>query len=90
MAYALVMIDMDRFKQLNDTLGHAAGDAALRRLVEVLMPCVREVDRLGRLGGEEFCALLPLTDLVGALLVAERMRTNLEESAFEWQGRPGR
>ncbi len=88
MPYALVMIDMDRFKQLNDSLGHAAGDAALRRLVAVLMPCVREVDRLGRLGGEEFCALLPLTDLVGALLVAERMRANLEGSAFEWRGQP--
>ncbi|MDY0748886.1 GGDEF domain-containing protein [Paucibacter sp. R3-3] len=86
--YALVMIDMDRFKQLNDTLGHAAGDAALCRLVEALKPCVRDVDRLGRLGGEEFCTLLPLTDLVGALLVAERMRANLEESAFEWQGHP--
>jgi len=86
--YALVMIDMDRFKQLNDTLGHAAGDAALCRLVEALRPCVRNVDRLGRLGGEEFCALLPLTDVVGGLLVAERMRANLEESVFEWQGRP--
>ena len=84
--YALVMIDMDRFKQLNDTLGHAAGDAALQRLVQVLMPCVREVDRLGRLGGEEFCVLLPLTDLAGATLVAERMRMNLEASEFEWQG----
>ena len=84
--YALVMIDMDRFKQLNDSLGHAAGDAALQRLVEVLKPCVREVDALGRLGGEEFCVLLPLTDIAGAALVAERMRLNLEESEFLWQG----
>ena len=85
--YALVMIDMDRFKQLNDTLGHAAGDAALLRLVQVLAPCVREVDRLGRLGGEEFCVLLPLTGLAGAALVAERMRANLQASEFEWQGK---
>lgn len=84
--YALVMIDMDRFKQLNDSLGHAAGDAALQRLVEVLKPCVREVDALGRLGGEEFCVLLPLTDIAGAALVAERMRLNLEESEFLWEG----
>jgi len=84
--YALVMIDMDRFKQLNDSLGHAAGDAALLRLVQVLAPCVRDVDRLGRLGGEEFCALLPLTGLAGAALVAERMRANVEASAFAWQG----
>jgi len=85
--YALVMIDMDRFKHLNDSLGHAAGDAALLRLVEVLKPCVREIDVLGRLGGEEFCVLLPLTDIAGAALVAERMRLNLEESQFSWQGK---
>ncbi|MDN3919350.1 GGDEF domain-containing protein [Roseateles violae] len=84
--YALVMIDMDRFKQLNDTLGHAAGDAALLRLIEVLRPCVREIDRLGRLGGEEFCALLPLTDLAGAGVVAERMRASLEGCEFDWDG----
>ncbi|MBT9493293.1 MAG: GGDEF domain-containing protein [Paucibacter sp.] len=85
--YALVMIDMDHFKQLNDSLGHAAGDAALLRAVQVLSPCVRDVDHFGRLGGEEFCVLLPLTDLAGAALVAERMRYNLEASCFEWQGK---
>ncbi len=85
--YALVMIDMDRFKQLNDSLGHAAGDAALLRAVQVLSTCVRDVDRFGRLGGEEFCVLLPLTGLAGAALVAERMRHNLEASSFEWQGK---
>jgi diguanylate cyclase (GGDEF)-like protein len=85
--YALVMIDMDHFKQLNDKLGHAAGDAALLRAVQVLSPCVRDVDRFGRLGGEEFCVLLPLTGLAGAALVAERMRHNLESSCFEWQGK---
>lgn len=83
--YALVMLDMDRFKQLNDTLGHAAGDAALKALVEVVRPCLREVDFLGRLGGEEFCALLPDTDIAGAALVAERMRAVLQDHVFEWQ-----
>jgi diguanylate cyclase (GGDEF)-like protein len=82
--YALVMIDMDRFKQLNDTLGHAAGDAALRQLVEELRPCVREVDRFGRLGGEEFCLLLPDTDLTGAALVAERMRMLVDAAPLRW------
>ncbi|MCV2367788.1 GGDEF domain-containing protein [Roseateles oligotrophus] len=85
--YALVMIDMDHFKQLNDSMGHAAGDAALLQAVQVLSVCVRDVDRLGRLGGEEFCVLLPLTDLAGAALVAERMRHNLEASSFAWQGK---
>ncbi|RZI58458.1 MAG: GGDEF domain-containing protein [Rubrivivax sp.] len=84
--YALVMLDLDRFKQLNDTLGHAAGDAALKALVTLLRPCLREVDRFARLGGEEFCALLPDTGIAGAALVAERMRTLLEEHPFTWEG----
>ncbi|WP_377158675.1 GGDEF domain-containing protein [Roseateles sp. UC29_93] len=84
--YALVLLDMDRFKQLNDTLGHAAGDAALRSLVTLLKPCLREVDRFARLGGEEFCVLLPHTGIAGAALVAERMRTLLAEHPFAWEG----
>lgn len=84
--YALVMLDMDRFKRLNDTHGHGAGDTALLALVAALKPCIREVDQLGRLGGEEFCALLPDTDLAGAFLVAERMRANLEATDFCWKG----
>lgn len=84
-SYALVMIDMDRFKQLNDHLGHAAGDAALRQLVQVLRPCLREVDQLARMGGEEFCVLLPDTDLAGAALVAERMRALVDEAPLHWQ-----
>ena len=82
--YALVMIDMDRFKQLNDTLGHAAGDAALRQMVRELQPCLREVDRFGRLGGEEFCVLLPDTDIAGAALVAERMRALVHAAPLRW------
>jgi len=84
--YALVMVDMDRFKLLNDTLGHPAGDAALRLLVDTVQPCVREVDRLGRIGGEEFAVLLPVTDLAGSTLVAERMRALLQGCRFEWEG----
>lgn len=84
--FAVVMIDMDRFKKLNDALGHAAGDAALIRLVQAVRPCLREVDQLGRVGGEEFALLLPDTDLAGAALVAERMRELVVESGFEWLG----
>lgn len=83
-AYALVMIDMDRFKQLNDSLGHAAGDAALRQMVKELQPCVREMDHFGRLGGEEFCVLLPDTGIAGAALVAERMRFLVEAAPLRW------
>jgi len=82
--YALVMIDMDRFKQLNDSLGHAAGDAALRLMVLELQPCLRAVDRFGRLGGEEFCVLLPDTDIAGAALVAERMRSLVAAAPLRW------
>jgi diguanylate cyclase (GGDEF)-like protein len=82
--YALVMIDMDRFKQLNDTLGHAAGDTALRLMVKEVQPCLREVDRFGRLGGEEFCVLLPDTDIAGAALVAERMRALVHATPLRW------
>jgi diguanylate cyclase (GGDEF)-like protein len=83
--YSLVMLDMDRFKSLNDTHGHAAGDAALKALVAALKPCIRDVDSLGRLGGEEFSALLPDTEMAGAFLVAERMRANLEAIDFRWR-----
>lgn len=86
--YALVMLDMDFFKQLNDKLGHAAGDAALKAMVTVMRPCVREVDALARLGGEEFAVLLVQTDQSGAALVAERMRAMLQALQFEWKGQP--
>ena len=86
LGYALVLLDMDRFKQLNDTLGHAAGDAALKALVAVVRPCLREVDQLARLGGEEFCVLLPHTGIAGAALVAERMRALLAAHPFAWEG----
>lgn len=84
--HALVVLDIDHFKRINDSLGHAAGDAALRHLVQVVQSCLREADALGRLGGEEFGVLLPLTDLSGALVVAERLRVTLQSRPLEWQG----
>lgn len=82
--YALVLLDMDHFKALNDTLGHGAGDQALKALVGALKPCVRDDDALGRWGGEEFLILLCDTGLAGAALVAERMRANLEAQPLLW------
>ncbi len=82
--YALVLLDLDHFKALNDVLGHGAGDQALKDLVTALRPCVRDVDALGRWGGEEFVILLCDTDLAGAALVAERMRANLEALPLRW------
>ena len=85
--HALVVFDMDHFKRLNDELGHPAGDAALSLLVEKVRALLREVDALARLGGEEFGLLLHDTDLVGAALVAERLRQMLHELQWSWQGR---
>ena len=73
-ALSLVLFDVDRFKQVNDTYGHAAGDAALRSLAAVAKAQLRRSDVLGRLGGEEFALLLPETGGDGALQVAERLR----------------
>jgi diguanylate cyclase (GGDEF)-like protein len=71
---SLVMFDIDHFKQVNDLHGHAVGDRALRAAVGALRSNLREVDILGRIGGEEFAVLLPETPLAGALEVAERLR----------------
>ncbi|MEJ6003084.1 GGDEF domain-containing protein [Paucibacter soli] len=83
----LLMVDVDHFKRVNDSLGHAGGDAALVHLVGLLRSGIREVDVLGRMGGEEFCLLLPDTTLADAAMVAERLRLRLQHQPFVWQGR---
>jgi len=86
-AHGLVLIDLDHFKRINDEFGHAAGDAALQHAVRVLRACLRELDLLSRIGGEEFCAVLPHTSLAAASQVAERMRGTLQAQPLHWQGR---
>jgi diguanylate cyclase (GGDEF)-like protein len=71
---ALMMIDIDHFKRINDQLGHAAGDEALVVFAATAQQALREHDIMGRLGGEEFALVLPGTDLQGALQAAERLR----------------
>ena len=71
--YALLSLDIDHFKSVNDTYGHGAGDAVLVRLAQTLLANVREVDSVGRMGGEEFCVLLPGADASGARRSAERL-----------------
>jgi diguanylate cyclase (GGDEF)-like protein/PAS domain S-box-containing protein len=73
-AVSVVMFDLDHFKQVNDSHGHAVGDQALREAATALRASLRDVDILGRLGGEEFAVLLPETPLAGAVEVAERLR----------------
>lgn len=75
---ALLMIDVDHFKQVNDEYGHAAGDAVLVEIARVIGGCIRKQDTLGRYGGEEFGVLLPSTDQAGAMVVAEKLRNAVE------------
>ncbi|MBS1151683.1 MAG: diguanylate cyclase response regulator, partial [Myxococcaceae bacterium] len=74
---ALVLLDLDHFKLINDTFGHPEGDLVLREVAGRLRHCVRETDFIARYGGEEFALLLPKTMLGGALTVAERVRSDL-------------
>ena len=75
----LVMLDIDDFKQVNDTFGHLQGDAVLVEVARVLRELSRDIDEPARYGGEELAVILPQTDLNGAELAAERMRSAIEE-----------
>jgi diguanylate cyclase (GGDEF)-like protein len=75
---ALLMLDIDHFKQINDRHGHAVGDAVLQHFAILARGTLRKIDLIGRLGGEEFAALLPGTELDGARLYAERLRQEME------------
>ncbi|MCF1182581.1 diguanylate cyclase [Marichromatium gracile] len=84
---SLLLFDLDRLKQLNDELGHAAGDAAIRHVVRVIQGLVRRQDLLARLGGDEFALLLPDTDLDGAATLAHKLRETLARAPLEMAGR---
>jgi two-component system cell cycle response regulator len=81
-----VMCDIDHFKKVNDTYGHAAGDAVLKEFAEILKDEAREIDRVGRYGGEEFLLLLPGTVLDAAVTFAERLRHRVEQNTFSFEG----
>lgn len=80
---SMVLIDLDHFKNINDTFGHAAGDTVLRNVGALLAASVRAVDIVGRYGGEEMCILLPQTGLQGALTFAENIRGKLSALLHE-------
>lgn len=87
-AYALLLIDIDHFKRVNDTHGHPVGDAVLQQLAQVLSEQVRATDFVARYGGEEFVVLLPDTGkLADALAVAEKIRAAVETAVFPAVGR---
>lgn len=77
--FSIVMMDLDHFKQINDTYGHAVGDKVLKRFVVEVKSRIRDSDSLIRYGGEEFLLVLPATDLEGAVTVGERIRVDTAE-----------
>ncbi len=83
---SLLLLDVDHFKQYNDTFGHPAGDVVLRSVAQALGSTARDTDVAARYGGEEFVLILPQTEEAGALVIAERIRTVIAEG--EWELRP--
>ena len=79
---ACLMLDLDRFKTINDKYGHQFGDKALRRIARVIAELCRAYDHLGRYGGEEFLLVLPETRIDGAVAYAERVRRAVEKTAL--------
>ena len=83
---ALLMLDIDHFKRVNDSFGHAAGDSVLRSFGQVLRDSCRVYDVPGRYGGEEFCIMLPETRVGNTTAVAERIRQRLADTLFDVGG----
>jgi diguanylate cyclase (GGDEF)-like protein len=84
----LIMLDIDDFKQVNDTLGHLAGDVVLHEVAAALQEMIREIDVAARYGGEEFAVLLPQTGREGAASLAERLRIAISERDIVFAGAP--
>lgn len=85
---ALLFVDADHFKRINDRFGHDRGDVALRAIADTIRGLLRGPDIVGRIGGEEFAVFLPGSNLVQAEAVAERIRSGVADAAFEPDGTP--
>lgn len=77
--FSLIMVDIDKFKDVNDTFGHRMGDKVLQRVCEVIINNIRSTDMIGRYGGEEFIVILPDTGIEGAKEVAEKIRIKIQQ-----------
>ena len=80
---SFVMIDIDNFKPFNDKYGHLVGDVILRNIAEIIKANCREIDLIGRYGGEEFMVILPMTSKDGAVFAAERIRKSIESTKIK-------
>jgi diguanylate cyclase (GGDEF)-like protein len=85
-SFAVLFIDLDHFKSINDTYGHAIGDEVLRAVAQTLQNTVRRSDIVGRIGGEEFSVFLPNTQMLGAQQLAETLRLAIESIHIEVAG----
>ena len=83
-SFSVVLFDIDDFKMINDVYGHLAGDCVLKRITQIMKDNLRTIDRLGRYGGEEFLIILPETDPGKAFIVAERLRSSIEDEVIEF------
>jgi len=86
-AHALLYLDLDQFKVINDTCGHAAGDELLRQIALLLSDCLRERDTLARLGGDEFAVLLEVCPIDRAREIGEILRQSIRGFRFPWEGK---
>jgi diguanylate cyclase (GGDEF)-like protein len=86
--FTVLMLDIDHFKSINDVHGHAAGDRALQHLATLFTSQMRDIDRVGRYGGEEFVVVLPGTPLQQALQLAQRLREKVEALPVMWRDAP--
>lgn len=86
--FCLLLIDIDNFKEVNDTYGHAQGDAAIRHVADTLLSCARKSDYCFRFGGDEYAMILPDTDYASGLVLAERLRASLEKNFLLIDGKP--
>lgn len=85
--HALMFMDLDKFKIINDTCGHAAGDDVLKQITQLMLTKIRDRDGLARLGGDEFALLLENCRLFNALKVAEKIRRGIQDYKYIWEGK---
>ncbi|MBP1748822.1 MAG: hypothetical protein H6Q52_1361 [Deltaproteobacteria bacterium] len=84
--FSIILFDIDDFKLVNDRYGHLTGDQVLREITRITKDNLRAIDKVGRYGGEEFLIILPETDIEKAIVVAERLRTAVEDTIFDLDG----